>query len=180
MPFCVKLLDLSVVNVFSSCFLLGTNVKILDSLNRIQTTGHVKIQVAMIAFSKDRITVGRPPCMQQENAIDCGLFAIANATEFCYTQNTQFVEFDQRQLRSHLLQCLENGELTQFPRSAKRAKKAKELEEFEVISTYCKCRLPQNFDDMIECDRCGEWYHHSCVGIKYIEKSEWFCENCMK
>jgi len=135
----------------------------------------------MISSTKEKITIGRPPCKQQENSIDCGLFAIANATEFCYSSTIQFVDFDEKQLPSHWLQCLEKGSLVPFPRLSKRPKKVKEVEDFDVISTYCKCHLPGNYGDMVLCDglACGEWFHYLCVGLKE-EPDTWYCEACTK
>ena len=28
--------------------------------------------------------------------------------------------------------------------------------------------MPETYDDMIECDTCGDWYHLKCVGLKTI------------
>lgn len=167
---------------YSSAFVAcaGSLVKIMDSMRSVAISGHTKIQVAMIMHSKERITIGRPPCKQQDNGVDCGLFAIANATEFCYTSEIQYVDFDPLQLRSHWLKCLEQGSLTQFPRNSKRAKKVKEQEDFEVISTYCTCRLPESFSNLVLCDGCSVWYHRLCVGLpEEGDEEEWFCSMCV-
>ena len=45
---------------------------------------------------------------------------------------------------------------------------------------YCKCKQP-SFGEMIESDRCGEWFHYKCVHIEIgKEPQEWFCEDCEK
>lgn len=143
-------------------------------------SGHTKIQVAMIMYSKERITIGRPPCKQQDNCIDCGLFAIANATEFCFTSEIQYVDFDHGQLRSHWLMCLERGSITPFPRSSKRPKKVKEQEEFEIVSPFCICRLPANYGNLIDCDDCTSWFHPLCVGLEEEGHEEvWICGDCV-
>ena len=56
---------------------------------------------------------------QQDNSIDCGLFAIANMVEFCtnkYIGNLN-LQFNTKYLREHLIFCLEQGHFRPFPRS---------------------------------------------------------------
>lgn len=155
-----------------------TDVKIMDSLRSQKITGHTKLQIAMICQMKGNIILARPPCKQQTNGVDCALFAIANAVEFCFTSQISYVDFDQAALRKHLLQCIENAHLTPFPRLAKRSKKVKMAEDTEVLTTYCKCCMPDNFGDMIACDACQDWFHRQCVGAFQSEEEDWFCEKC--
>ncbi len=49
---------------------------------------------------------------------------------------------------------------------------------------YCweYCYLPPD-DEMIQCDKCDEWYHYKCVNltpkmVKAIGDDEWICRNC--
>ena len=45
---------------------------------------------------------------------------------------------------------------------------------------YCKCKKP-SFGNMIECDKCGEWFHYGCVKIDENNvPKEWNCEECEK
>jgi hypothetical protein len=32
-------------------------------------------------------------------------------------------------------------------------------------AVYCLCRGVDDGSDMVECDRCKDWYHYYCVGI---------------
>ena len=43
-----------------------------------------------------------------------------------------------------------------------------ELEAMEErCSLYCICRQPYDqARDMIECEKCGGWYHYDCVGLE--------------
>ncbi|ODM93840.1 Transcription initiation factor TFIID subunit 3 [Orchesella cincta] len=36
-------------------------------------------------------------------------------------------------------------------------------------------------DIMISCDKCGDWYHYSCIGIRgeYNERRRWYCKRCL-
>ena len=82
-------------------------------------------------------------------------------------------------MRSHLLQCIEKGEMKPFPASSGREHKQPAK---EVIPIYCTCRLIDDGTRMIECAQCREWYHVGCVDVekKYITKLklDWFCESC--
>ncbi|KAK3920964.1 LOW QUALITY PROTEIN: Chromatin remodeling protein SHL [Frankliniella fusca] len=137
-------------------------VVVLDSCRTLALSGHTKIQVAMIAREKGTtITVNRPACKQQNNAYDCGLFAIANAVEYCFASSTDFVDFNPSAMRDHLLKCFDAGSFTQFPRlNSSRMKKLKEDEITDTFDISCSCRLPNNFDvEMVVCDQCNEWFH---------------------
>ena len=51
----------------------------------------------------------------QGGASDCALFAVAFAVALSEGEEPHQSCFDQGQMRSHLMKCFENGELTEFP-----------------------------------------------------------------
>ena len=53
---------------------------------------------------------------QQDGGVDCGLFAIAFATELAYGNDPVQVSYVQSAMQDHLLLCLEQGEMKLFPR----------------------------------------------------------------
>ena len=59
----------------------------------------------------------------------------------------------------------------------------KEKEE-EVQKLYCICRQPYEAGRaMVQCDRCAEWYHCDCQGLKEEDAKkldEFKCSNCLK
>ena len=59
-------------------------------------------------------------CDQQPNMNDCGLYAIANATEFLSEGGNPICMYDNTRMRQHLIDCLEKGVLSPFPKSMKR------------------------------------------------------------
>ena len=65
-------------------------VFLLDSKNPRQTvSASTQIQMSRIYSSNGNvIPVNLPTVQQQTNSIDCGVFAIAYATEFCFNQYT--------------------------------------------------------------------------------------------
>ena len=48
------------------------------------------------------------------------------------------------------------------------------------IKIYCKCRMPEDYDEnMVCCDGCEDWYHLSCVNLKKNKLPErWLCHVC--
>ena len=55
--------------------------------------------------------------------------------------------------------------------------------ECMTYAVYCFCRYPDIYDTkMIECPKCQEWYHYSCVGLKMESglkvASDWYCSRC--
>ncbi|VDH90725.1 Hypothetical predicted protein [Mytilus galloprovincialis] len=96
----------------------SNEVYLLDSMYDTLTTSS-EIQLSQIySHGKKRLLVKLPEVQKQTNSIDCGLFAIANAVEFCFTSFSGgiHVEFDTELLREHLVICLEKGEFIPFPK----------------------------------------------------------------
>ncbi|GFR17190.1 PHD finger protein 3 [Trichonephila clavata] len=58
-------------------------------------------------------------------------------------------------------------------------------EEDDPNKLWCICRRPHNSRFMIQCDKCEEWFHGSCVGVTKLygrqleeQKKEWICPVC--
>ena len=114
--------------------------------------------------------------------VDCGLFAIAFAYEIASGNRVlKDSNFDQMKMRVHLLECLENEEITAFPRSRKASKLRQRNHELQVIQTFCTCNMPEAYDDMIRCDLCDDWFHVKCVNLSSTpaEDEEWLCLSCV-
>ena len=75
-------------------------------------TRSMQVQLAQIyGAGKEKIHIVMPIVNQQRNGFDCGVFAIANAVEFC-SNNFEGIEgnkincvYDHDKLRSHLITC---------------------------------------------------------------------------
>ncbi|CAF1381994.1 unnamed protein product [Rotaria sp. Silwood1] len=57
---------------------------------------------------------------QQVGGHDCGLFALAFATSLCYGHIPSSLSYDQKSLRNHYVNCIENNEIQRFPSKPKR------------------------------------------------------------
>ena len=93
------------------------------------------------------------------------------------------VVYNQQEMRIHLCQCFENGVMEKFPISKVRWMKKRILKELTCL-IYCKCRLPDPEDgsNMVQCDKCQEWFHINCLDLNLQQLTnneyDWFCDNC--
>ena len=120
---------------------------------------------------------------QQNNSVDCGLYAIAFATSLCYGHDPESIVFDHSLMRSHLIKCIQDGDMTPFPSiGGKRCKRCPRVAS--VVQIYCTCRQPYypQEDFMVCCKDCNKWYHKKCahVPIEFFrnKKKECLCLIC--
>lgn len=128
---------------------------ILGSKTELSTS--VQMQLIQIIGGKN-INVSLLKVQQQNNCIDCGVFAIAFCTEFCFTgrKGVLNAEFDVVRMRQHLLTCLENVELVPFPKIRRKLQltRKKQTSANYTVSVDCAalCGYPNSYDDMVQCD----------------------------
>ena len=115
----------------------------------------------------------------QDNVHDCGIFAIAFATALSEGKRPEELLFKKETLRKHLLKCLQEENITQFP--CKTVKRGYSVKNREKIDIFCKCRT-QEGGSMIQCSWCKEWYHKECIKVPLLawknRKYKWVCEFC--
>ena len=58
----------------------------------------------------------------QPNANDCGFYALAFAVSLAFCKEPFYLHYDNTTMRSHLLKCLQNGGLTDFPSTPEQRK----------------------------------------------------------
>lgn len=95
-------------------------VFIYDSLDEPAPESAVRQVVSMLDVSSNILTVHVKPSQRQTNGWDCGVFAVANAYTIASNRDPCTVTYDKHLLRSHLLICLAENELRQFPSSAEQ------------------------------------------------------------
>ena len=75
----------------------------------------------------------------QENSFDCGVYAIAFATELCYGNDPSQLRYDDPyRLRVHLLDSLKAQKITPFPSIKIKCQVGYLTDKMNI---YCKCRL---------------------------------------
>ena len=169
-------------------------VNYYDSLFKGVIKDQVRRNIATICkSSKPNIRIRVIPCQQQQNSVDCGLFAVAVATDLAFGIDPSANSFDPSLMRGHLLQCFEDDRLTPFPVIKKRFKIC--CSKMITCDIYCYCRDVYLDDDiqssenfMANCSNCDEWYHRKCVkdGIPITvfkdddEAKKWSCPSCKK
>lgn len=155
---------------------IGKSVVLLDSLAGESLCASMQQQLACI-YKKfavnDVLTVKRLSVQQQKGGTDCGLFCMAFLYTLC-TGSIDFCHYEQSKMRSHLNLCISNGELLPFPTSP--AKKDGCREKTFNIPLFCKCRMPECLDDMVQCDKCQKWYHFACTG--WNGQKDFICSDC--
>ena len=118
---------------------------------------------------------------RQPNASDCGLFAIACATELANKKDPTHCWWNVHQMRQHLKNCLEEGTIEPFPlQKPRRIPIGRVLKKSMEELVYCVCRMPNDRSiPMIACDSCKAWFHQKCVSIsKDMKAKNWLCYNC--
>ena len=153
------------------------------------------LQPGMSLNTKKMIcSLARPVCntvtldiinvMSQPNTWDCGVFALANATELLYGYDPARCHWEVGGMRKHLLECLKRGHMLRFPTLKQRRLPLGSRVKFSFKeSIYCVCRMPNDKKiPMVQCSSCTNWYHGQCLNINVedVEDSErkWICDEC--
>ena len=79
----------------------------------------INIDVADWVEVDPHLEVFIPPVQQQSGLSDCGIFAIAFAVHLLLGDRVEIVEFDQNQMRQHLLKGLKDRKFSPFPTKKK-------------------------------------------------------------
>ena len=163
------------------------NIFVFDSLGNERSddnilTDSLKLQLAVVyGGSKQSLHITVPDTHRQSNGVDCGLYAIAHLTEFCFQGKPMpNVIFDTAKMRSHLVLCFENQKLSEFPKTNKllNTRRKRDVKTFNV-PLYCICTLPSCLDIMIQCKKCKDIFHKSCVlSPSCVSQEDFCCVSC--
>lgn len=98
-----------------------TDLIVFDSLQGPvpSISNSLKMQLfAAYAQNKNHLNILIPKIQQQANSVDCGIFALAYATEICFTGfvGGESIDFDKQIMREHLLNCFQNKSMSPFPK----------------------------------------------------------------
>ena len=144
----------------------------------------VLLQIAKIYSippTEHHLRIKKLSVQQQQGTLDCGLFALAFATEICVGGDVQGACFDQKKMRKHFFRCLVKREMKTFPKTTPdREPFPRPTERLSTYRVYCHCRLLEQYDQrMVECTRCKAWYHITCVGLDHKQiPLQWKCFKC--
>ena len=137
---------------------------------------------AMYATQGKTLEICIPDIMKQLEG-NCGVHAIANAVYVCFNARCPSNVTFRKGMRQHLVACLERGSFTEF-RFSQNSEKLSSTASYisHSLDINCPCRLPDFFDDMIECNSCKLWVHSRCQDISDIhqieQRAKFFCNAC--
>ncbi|XP_038069265.1 uncharacterized protein LOC119738441 [Patiria miniata] len=134
---------------------LGEKVKVMDSKNMGLTRQltHQVINLCGVVDSNNdddeagngTLEVRLPRMHRQRGSSDCGVFAVAYATEMAFQGNPELVVYEQKRLRRHLEACLECREMKPFPKKACKERTAREIgERMQVVQRINPQHLSTN------------------------------------
>lgn len=112
----------------------------------------------------------------QPTDCECGLFAIAVATELANGNNPSKFRFSVEKMRQHVLECFENENFVMFPSSDRVI--TEKYNKVVVESLFCTCYMP--FDEkqkMRSCDHCQILHHLDCFPSASTSL-KWHCPTC--
>ena len=156
-----------------------------DSLSRSEILTDIVKQVASYSCHPEPvITLVTKAVQQQKNGVDCGLFATAFATKRAFGGDPATIAYDTLFLRQHLVKCLENNTMEEFPSIKKRISRCK---NFSSIFTLCwTCCMPywkskETGLMVAECEQCEQWFYRKCEKIPapvFDSGKSWVCFKC--
>ncbi|XP_078695111.1 polycystin-1-like protein 2 [Branchiostoma floridae x Branchiostoma belcheri] len=156
-------------------------VRLYDSLGTDMTTYlQVQLYQTYTAFAdqeRNVLTIILPEVQRQKNAVDCGLFAIAWAVDIAQGQDVSSIAYDDKEMRSHLVKCFEQGRLTRFPHLTSQRKKVG-LTRVSRISLVCRCKQEEGLGRIEACRACQRIFHVSCLPVNPPSDDTWECGDC--
>ena len=161
---------------------LHSTIRIYDSALQAITLETKKALCALLKTRKDMFHFDLMNTQLQSNSNDCGLFAVAFATELVCGGDPTRCRFIEGELRRHLLKCLENHVMSRFPSKPRRISFGGMVKSSVAETIYCVCRMVNDPSQvMIECGTCYKWFHTNCVGLetnKSYKALKWNCQTC--
>ena len=118
-------------------------IKYYDSLRGSRVSWYLLQQIASIVHEDGPQLVINPMKVQkQTNSVDCGLYALAFATSLVNGINPEDETYSVEELRPHLLKCLQDGKMKQFPRESETTHQRVRATTAVKLNLYCHCRMP--------------------------------------
>ena len=160
-------------------------VNVYDSSFSSVYESTVNVIASLVLHPGPELKVRLMNVAKQATSGDCGVLAIAYAYAICSGLDPCLVNYDQKSIRWHLMQCLEAFCFSAFPASGRRTCKSL-VKKTQVYPLHCTCRMPEltkvKYDNFAECENCKSWYHQSCLNIPDevfgSEEINWVCDSC--
>ena len=165
----------------------ANTVDLYDSMHSVPSEQNsiVRQACAILKAQESSVTINVINVQIQKEASDCGLFALAMATDLCREVDPINLHYHQDRMRVHLKECFEKLILTPFPSTLNSENNKQRVVNSTKVEIYCLCRQPEVLP-MVECDNCMTWYHVKCASVsedvlKRLDEDPrvvWFCPTC--
>lgn len=139
-------------------------VKVYDSLYHNVSPIAISHSCHMLLHTGDTITFLNENVQKQISHNDCGLFALAFATDLCHSIDPATQFYDQGKMREHYVSCLDSLDMVPFPRTSKRVHYHPTTKR-KTVAIYYACRMPYDKREYVQCSKCNAWYHPTCLNI---------------
>ena len=100
--------------IISTIGLPASEINVYDSLYQSLSQCTIDQIFAVMFSTNDGVHVRFIDVEQQSNNSDCGVYAIAYATSLCFSENISCIQCCVSKMRSHLVSCLEDGQMSPF------------------------------------------------------------------
>ena len=161
------------------------DVCIYDSMQSNSISQSLKKMIcSFVKASDDFVNFQIVNVAGQTNTNDCGVFALAYATELALgAADPAMCDWVVEKMRQHLLLCLERGRMEPFPMLLKKRHIPLGCRVRRCVreKVHCLCRLPNDPEKaMIQCVNCKQSYHGDCIGIALdtVNIKLWTCTTC--
>lgn len=155
-------------------------VRVFDSLFSKPNAITSEHGCPMLLHTGDAVTFINEKVQKQIGFADCGLFALAFATDLCQGFDPTTQSYDQSLMRQHYVNCLESATMSPFPKTTRRVPYHM-VQKKTSVPIFCQCRFPNDKREYVECFKCSSWYHTECVQVPewaINSKTKWQCQKC--
>ena len=158
------------------------SVQVFDSLYNRPNDVLIDHGCRMPLSPQDAVTFFNVKVQKQIGGSDCGLFALAFATDLCFGLDPHNQKYKQNEMRQHFICCVESGKMTPFPKTDRGVQTHLSYNK-TAIKIFCLCRFPNDKKEYVECFSCKGWYHPECASIPtwaVNSKVPWKCPKCIR
>ena len=132
-------------------------VKVYDSLYQNVSAVAIDHSCRMLLYTGSTVTFCNERVQKQTNSNDCGLFALAFATDLCHGLDPTVQSYDQDNMCKHHINCLDSHNMVPFPRTSKQVP-YHAINKRKAVTIYCVCRMPYDKKSLyVECCQCKHW-----------------------
>ena len=125
-------------------------IKVHDSLFQRVSPIAIRHSCRLLMHTGGSILFTNEKVQKQINSSDCGLFALAFATDLCHGIDPVTQAYDQEKMRAHYVNCLDSLEMVPFPKTTRRVPYHLHNSK-ATVDIFCICRMPNDNQEYVQC-----------------------------